>query len=82
MVRQISKGNFTITPRSTSGNLTITTDHADYSVAIYSTSGALVKQFNALSNTQNITIDDLQAGIYFAKVSGDHSSETVRIIKF
>ncbi len=81
-VRHTGKGNVAISPRSTDGRLDISTEMESYDVAVYSSAGQEVARFAALSGHQTVSIEALQAGIYFVKVMSGAESETVRVVKF
>ena len=81
-VRHRGTASVTISPRSTEGRLDITTAMEDYSMVVYNGGGQEVQRFDALSGDQSVSIDALQAGIYFIKVTNGSESETLRIVKF
>ncbi len=81
-VRHTGKGNVAISPRSTDGRLDISTEMESYDVAVYSSAGQEVARFAALAGHQTVSIDALQAGVYFVKVMSGTESETVRVIKY
>ena len=81
-VRHIDKGIVVVAPRNTDGRLDITTDIDQYEVSVWNASGQQVSSFHALSGSQSIDISTLQSGIYFVKVTGLTSNETVRILKY
>ncbi len=80
-VRFTDGASVTVSPRTTEGRVDITTDMEDYNVEVYTAAGAQVKAFTGLSADQSISIEDLQPGIYFIRVSSGTHSETVRVIK-
>jgi hypothetical protein len=81
-VRHTGKGNVAISPRSTDGRLDISTEMESYDVAVYSSAGQEVARFAALSGHQSVSIEALQAGVYFVKVMSGAESETVRVVKY
>ncbi|MBK8628057.1 MAG: T9SS type A sorting domain-containing protein [Saprospiraceae bacterium] len=81
-VRHRGTASVTISPRSTEGRLDITTAMEDYSMVVYNGGGQEVQRFDVLSGDQSVSIDALQAGIYFIKVTNGSESETLRIVKF
>jgi hypothetical protein len=81
-VRHTGKGNVAISPRSTDGRLDISTEMESYDVAIYSSAGQEVARFAALAGHQTVSIDALQAGVYFVKVMSGAESETIRVVKY
>jgi len=80
-VRHNTVGNLNITPRTTEGRLQVTTDIEAYSLDVYNVAGQQVKSFKSLSKDQYISIDDLNAGLYFIKVNFDGQVETTKIVK-
>jgi hypothetical protein len=80
-VRHISKGNLTVTPRTTEGRLQVVTDIEDYTLEVFNASGQLVKSFTTLSADQSISIDELEAGLYFVRIHHGSEVETVKITK-
>jgi hypothetical protein len=81
-VRHAGKGNVAISPRSTDGRLDISTEMESYDVAVYSSAGQEVARFAALVGHQTVSIETLQAGVYFVKVMSGSESETVTVVKF
>jgi hypothetical protein len=80
-VRHISRGNLTVTPRTSEGRLQVVTDIEDYSLEVFNASGQLVKSFTTLSADQSISIDELVAGLYFVRIHHGSEVETVKITK-
>ena len=80
-VRHKGINNVSITPRTTEGRLDITTELEDYTIAIYNASGQEVKRMIGMSLDQSISIETLNAGVYFVKINSISESETVRIVK-
>jgi len=80
-VRFTDASTITVSPRTTEGRIHVTTDMENYEVTVITASGASVRTLNGLSADQSISIEDLQPGIYFIRVSGGTHSETVRVIK-
>ena len=80
-VRHKGINNVSITPRTTEGRLDITTELEDYTIAIYNAAGQEVKKMIGMSLDQSISIETLQAGVYFVKINSRSESETVRIVK-
>lgn len=72
----------TVTPRNTDGRLNITTDMDSYSMVVYNSAGQEVQRHDELSGDQNVSIEALQAGIYFVKVVSGTESETMKIMKY
>jgi Secretion system C-terminal sorting domain len=70
-----------VTPRTTEGRLDIATELADYTLAIYNISGQEVKRMVGMSQDQSISVETLNAGVYFVKINSTYVSETVRIVK-
>jgi len=81
-VRHKGDGNIHISPRNTDGRLTITTDLDQYHVMVYNIDGQEVQRFYSLTGDQTVSIDALQAGIYFVKVISGSESETMKIVKY
>ncbi len=80
-VRFTDASTITVSPRTTEGRIYVTTDMEDYEVSVLTASGARVRTLSGLSADQSISIEDLQPGIYFIRVSSGTHSETVRVIK-
>ena len=70
--------NVIVSPNRTDGKLNVTSELDNYNVAIYNTSGQEVQRHLALSGDQSLSIEALQAGVYFVKVM----DQTIRILKF
>ena len=70
--------NVIVSPNRTDGKLNVTSELDNYNVAIYNTSGQEVQRHLALSGDQSLSIEALQAGVYFVKVM----DQTIRIVKF
>jgi hypothetical protein len=81
-VRHNGAGKIAISPRHTDGRLDINTEMKSYDVAAYSSTGQEVSRFVALSGHQSVSIESLQAGIYFIKVASGSVSETIKIVKY
>lgn len=80
-VRHKGISNVSITPRTTEGRLDINTELEDYTIAIYNAAGQEVKKMTGMSLDQSISLETLQAGVYFVKINSRSESETVRIVK-
>jgi Secretion system C-terminal sorting domain len=80
-VRHTGLSNVSVTPRTTEDRLYITTELDDYSITIYNASGQQVKRMVDMSLDQNISIETLNAGVYFIQINSRTESETVKIVK-
>jgi len=67
-----------VSPNRTDGKLNVTSELDNYDVVIYNTGGQEVQRHMALSGDQSLSIETLQAGVYFVKVM----DQTIRILKF
>ena len=70
--------NVIVSPSRTDGKLNVTSEMDNYDVVIYNTGGQEVQRHMALSGDQSLSIEALQAGVYFVKVM----DQTIRIVKF
>ena len=70
--------NVIVSPNRTDGKLNVTSELDNYDVVIYNTGGQEVQRHMALSGDQSLSIETLQAGVYFVKVM----DQTIRILKF
>lgn len=73
--------NVKITPRSTHAHLLLSTSLERYDIKIYSLNGTEVMAQENLSYDQNISIDNLNVGIYFVKIQSGDLIETIKIEK-
>lgn len=80
-VRFKGLNNVNVTPRTTEGQINITTDLEAYTIDIHNAAGQVVKTFPAMGLDQTISIESLVAGVYFVKINSRSESETVRIVK-
>jgi Secretion system C-terminal sorting domain len=80
-VRHKGLSNVSVTPRTTEDRLYITTELDDYSITIYNVAGQQVKRMVDMSQDQNISIETLNAGVYFIKINSRTESETVKVVK-
>ncbi len=80
-VRHKGISNVSVTPRTTEGRLDITTELEDYTIAIYNAAGQEVKRMIDMSLDQSISVETMQAGVYFVKIFSRTESEMVRIVK-
>jgi hypothetical protein len=70
--------SFQVYPNPTADSFTINTEQVVKSVALYNVSGQLVKTFGS---SESYDITDLNAGIYFATVTSESDSQTIKIVK-
>ena len=70
--------SFQVYPNPTTDRFTINTAQTIKSVALYNVSGQLVKAFGS---SESYDITDLNAGIYFATVTSESDSQTIKIVK-
>jgi Secretion system C-terminal sorting domain len=80
-VRHKGLSHVSVTPRTTEGRLDITTELEDYTIAIYNVAGQEVKRMVGMSLDQSISVESLNAGVYFVKIYSRAESEMVRIAK-
>jgi Secretion system C-terminal sorting domain len=80
-VRHKGLSHVSVTPRTTEGRLDITTELEDYTIAIYNVAGQEVKRMVGMSQDQSISVESLNAGVYFVKIYSRAESEMVRIAK-
>jgi hypothetical protein len=68
-------------PNPNRGSFTIQHSYnTEVSMSIYNMDGSLVRQIPALTNMQEITLEQKTQGIYFLQITGDGVNETMRII--
>ena len=70
--------SFQVFPNPTADSFQISTEETIKSVILTNATGQVVKTF---TSSENYNISDLNAGIYFATVSSDNGSQTVKIVK-
>lgn len=80
-VRHKLTTNLSITPLTTEGRLQVNSDLESYSLEVYNIAGQQVKSFNSLSLDQQISIDDLNTGLYFIKINHNGQIETTKVVK-
>lgn len=75
--------NFSVSPNPSSSVWTITgKTQSNFSTHLYDVTGKLISVFENISS-QELTIDasSLKAGIYFAKITSDDASTTLKLVK-
>ena len=80
-VRFKGLNNVNVTPRTTEGQINITTDLEAYTIDIHNAAGQVVKTFPAMGLDQTISIESLVAGVYYIRINSGTESETLRVIK-
>ena len=70
--------SFQVFPNPTADSFQISTEESITSVILTNVTGQVVKTF---TSSENYNISDLNAGIYFATVTSDNGSQTVKIVK-
>jgi len=78
-VKEINVNNVTVYPNPTKGNIAVSFEGADASVAVMDVKGQILVTNTIVSN-QSIDLSTLSAGTYFVKVTVDGNSFTQRII--
>lgn len=71
-----------VTPKNTSGIVTIDTDLDNYDLAVYSSMGQMVEKYSAYSGKQTVDISELPNGIYYFVVHSTTSQETIKVVKY
>ncbi|MBK8349583.1 MAG: T9SS type A sorting domain-containing protein [Saprospiraceae bacterium] len=80
-VRFKGLNNVNVTPRTTEGQINITTDLEAYTIDIHNAAGQVVKTFPAMGLDQTISIESLVAGVYYIRINSGTETETLRVIK-
>lgn len=68
-------------PASNELNIHNTTGELISNIAIYAINGSLVKEIKANNSSQNISVADLQSGVYFVKVTSNDRVANLKFIK-
>ncbi len=71
-----------VTPKNTSGIVTVETDLDNYELTVYSSMGQMVKKYSAYSGKQSVDISELPNGIYYFVVHSTTSQETIKVVKY
>lgn len=71
-----------VTPKNTSGSITVETDLDNYELTVYSSMGQMVEKYSAYSGKQTIDISELPNGIYYFVVHSTTSQETIKVVKY
>jgi antitoxin (DNA-binding transcriptional repressor) of toxin-antitoxin stability system len=71
----------TVYPNPTTGNFYVSTSENDLTIAIYAIDGKLIlDNLKVTESNQQISLDQVQPGMYFVKISNENNQKVIRLI--